>query len=194
MIGYRGCSAHTVPIRRPVTSVTCHSGAVSGTCDVACLPFDRTPSLHALRRRSSRVCSSASSVLWVRPTPRLFPDSFVSSTSCRGPGPLWRWRARRGLPGSGAFPSDMIWSFRPRQSDGVSRNGAAHVAFDVIHRLGLCDVDNFVAQYRPYRIAVYASPWSSPPTPQHSLPSARYSLLGPDLHRLERASFSWRTD
>src|SRR5882757_6028481 len=41
----------------------------------------------------------------------------------------------------------------------------------------------------PHTIAVYASRWSSPATPQHSLPSARYGLLGPDLHRLERASF-----
>jgi hypothetical protein len=28
---------------------------------------------------------------------------------------------------------------------------------------------------------------------QHSLPSARHGLLGPDSHRLERASFAWRT-
>jgi hypothetical protein len=28
---------------------------------------------------------------------------------------------------------------------------------------------------------------------QHSLPSGRYSLLGPDFHRLDRASFAWRT-
>jgi hypothetical protein len=28
---------------------------------------------------------------------------------------------------------------------------------------------------------------------QHSLPSGRYSLLGPDFHRLDRTSFSWRT-
>ena len=27
----------------------------------------------------------------------------------------------------------------------------------------------------------------------HSLPSGRYSLLGPDLHRLDRTSFAWRT-
>jgi putative tryptophan/tyrosine transport system substrate-binding protein len=32
-----------------------------------------------------------------------------------------------------------------------------------------------------------------PPTSQHSLPSGRYSLLGPDFHRLDRTSFSWRT-
>ena len=45
----------------------------------------------------------------------------------------------------------------------------------------------------PHMIAVYASPWSSPSTPQHSLPGGRYPLPGPDFHRLELASFSWRT-
>jgi hypothetical protein len=40
---------------------------------------------------------------------------------------------------------------------------------------------------------VYASPWSSPSTPQHSLPGGRYPLPGPDSHRLDRASFAWRT-
>jgi hypothetical protein len=28
---------------------------------------------------------------------------------------------------------------------------------------------------------------------QHSLPSGRYSLLGPDFHRQDRTSFAWRT-
>src|SRR6476620_7449349 len=41
----------------------------------------------------------------------------------------------------------------------------------------------------PHKIAVYASPWSSPSTPQHSLPGGRYPLPGPDFHRLEHASF-----
>ena len=41
----------------------------------------------------------------------------------------------------------------------------------------------------PQTITVYASPWSSPSTTQHSLPSGRYPLLGPDFHRLDRASF-----
>ncbi len=45
----------------------------------------------------------------------------------------------------------------------------------------------------PHAIAVYASRRSSPSAPQHSLPSARYGLLGPDFHRLNRASFAWRT-
>ena len=45
----------------------------------------------------------------------------------------------------------------------------------------------------PRTIAVYASPWSSPSTPQHSLLGGRYPLPRPDLHRLELASFAWRT-
>ena len=45
----------------------------------------------------------------------------------------------------------------------------------------------------PRIIAVYASPRSSPSAPQHSLPGGRYPFPGPDFHRLELASFSWRT-
>src|ERR1051325_7436119 len=41
----------------------------------------------------------------------------------------------------------------------------------------------------PQTIAVYASQPLSPGATQHSLPSRRYSLLGPDFHRLDRTSF-----
>jgi hypothetical protein len=41
----------------------------------------------------------------------------------------------------------------------------------------------------PRTIAVYALPRSSPSPTQHSLPGGRCSLPGPDLHRLDRASF-----
>ena len=34
---------------------------------------------------------------------------------------------------------------------------------------------------------------SSPSTTQHSLPGGRYPFPGPDFHRLDRASFAWRT-
>src|SRR5205809_6092081 len=40
----------------------------------------------------------------------------------------------------------------------------------------------------PHAIAVYASHPLSPGITQHSLPSGRYSLLGPDFHRLDRTS------
>src|SRR6185503_15107248 len=45
----------------------------------------------------------------------------------------------------------------------------------------------------PHAIAVYASQPLSPVVTQHSLPSGRYSLLGPDFHRQDRTSFAWRT-
>src|SRR5712671_6692128 len=40
----------------------------------------------------------------------------------------------------------------------------------------------------PHAIAVYASQPLSPVATQHSLPSGRYSLLGPVFHRLDRTS------
>src|SRR5512138_1700301 len=40
----------------------------------------------------------------------------------------------------------------------------------------------------PHAIAVYASQPPSPAAAQHSLPSGRYPLLGPDFHRLDRTS------
>jgi hypothetical protein len=42
----------------------------------------------------------------------------------------------------------------------------------------------------PHAIAVYASQPLSPAVTQHSLPSGRYSLLGPDFHRQDRTSFA----
>jgi hypothetical protein len=40
----------------------------------------------------------------------------------------------------------------------------------------------------PHAIVVYASQPPSPTTTQHSLPSVRYDLPGPDFHRLDTAS------
>src|SRR5436190_23447215 len=40
----------------------------------------------------------------------------------------------------------------------------------------------------PHTIAVYASSPLSPAATQHSLPSGRYPLLGPDFHRLDSTS------
>src|SRR5436305_15172870 len=40
----------------------------------------------------------------------------------------------------------------------------------------------------PHAIAVYASQPLLPVATQHSLPSGRYPLLGPDFHRLDRTS------
>jgi len=93
----------------------------------------RVPSLRPLRHRSSRLCSRVSPVLWTRPTPRLFPDSFASSASCRGPGSLMRLRARRDLPGSGTILSNVMWPSTPA--------GRQHLAFAVPHILPSAEVN-----------------------------------------------------
>jgi hypothetical protein len=72
----------------------------------------RVPSLHTLRRRSSRLCSGASPVLWTRPTPPAFLTGYAHSSFPAWPGAL-RPRAARGLPGSGAFPSCVMWPQTP---------------------------------------------------------------------------------
>ena len=51
-----------------------------------------------------------------------------------------------------------------------------------------CDIDLSWLNPTPHAIAVYASRTLSPVATQHSLPSGRYSLLGPDFHRLDRTS------
>ena len=77
---------------------------------------------------------------------------------------------------------------------GDKGSGAAHVAFDTIDRLGPCEIAISWLNPTPHTIVVYALPRSSPSTTQHSLPGGRYPLPGPDLHRLDRASFAWRTN
>ena len=54
--------------------------------------------------------------------------------------------------------------------------------------LGPRDIDLSWLNPTPHAIAVYASSPLSPVATQHSLPSGRYSLLGPDFHRLDRTS------
>jgi hypothetical protein len=117
------------------------------------------------------------------------PASLVQA-SRSGPGPLWRLRATGDLPGSDTILDGSNGSQTPAEP---SQNGPAHVACGGSQRLGLRDFDVFEAQYSPRRLAVYASRPPSPTTPQHSLPGGRYSLPGPDFHRLDRASFAWRT-
>ena len=75
--------------------------------------FDRPPSLRHLRRRFQSTLFDASSVIRSRPTPRLFPDSFVSSTFLSRPGIDKRLRAKRGLPGSDAILPFVMWPQTP---------------------------------------------------------------------------------
>lgn len=155
-------------------------------------PPCRTPFLHALRHRSSRLCSGASSVLRARPTPRLFPDGFgfrlPIAVRCAG--------AR-----AGQVRSPLVRRF-PFARDGVFDHGRASaprmaaphmLPSTILTASASTDFGFSRLNSPPHAIAVDASRRSSPPAPQHSLPSARYGLLGPDFHRLETASFAWRT-
>ena len=112
------------------------------------------------------------------------------------PGPARDRRGGCGRQETSQVPTRSLTArtgLRLRRSDGPSHNGPAHVACGGSQRLGLRDFDVFEAQYSPRRLAVYASRPPSPTTPQHSLPGGCYSLPGPDFHRLDRASFAWRT-
>jgi hypothetical protein len=74
-------------------------------------------------------------------------------------------------------------------------SGAQHIAFDVLNRLGLCDIKFFVAQYpTPYdRCVRFATVVTGGPT---TLTGGRLAIAlpTPDSHRLESASFAWRTE
>jgi hypothetical protein len=95
-------------------------------------------------------------------------------------------------------PRPLRFRCAPFVRDGVFDNGrataprnigAAHVAFGCVNGLGLCDFVLSRLNSPPHTIAVYASPRTSPPATQHSLPSRRYPLLGRDFHPLDHISF-----
>jgi hypothetical protein len=115
--GRGGCSA--APIRRQATGTGCvvrfcARSIASRLPSLRPSPLPSTPSAAARRGlvRALRQYYEA------RPTPRLFHGSFGSSPSCRGPGSPQRLRARRGLPGSNAILSCVMW---PQTSAGRQR-------------------------------------------------------------------------
>src|SRR4051794_26514113 len=61
------------------------------------------------------------------------------------PGPPQRLRARRGLPGSNAILSYVMWPQTPA-GHGPSHDGTAHIAFSCSDSLGPCDFKDFVVQ------------------------------------------------
>ena len=186
-------AAHVPPIRRLAASVTCRPGSESGACVAARLSSDRPPSLHSLRRRLV--------VGFVRG----FTGTTQPSDSSRFPQQL-RLLDFLSWPGIALATAGGVRSPRFRRDPFIH---------DVALDLGRATVPRITAPHMlpsavatasapaisriswlnptPQTITVYASPWSSPSTPQHSLPSGRYPLPGPDFHRLDHASFAWRT-
>ena len=57
-----------------------------GRASASTTSSSRVPSLHTLRRRSSRLCSGASQVVWTRPTPPAFLTGYAHSSFPAWPG------------------------------------------------------------------------------------------------------------
>ena len=129
-----------------VQHLSAWSGSVSGASSIIHHPSDRASFLHALRRRSSRPCSGASSVLRSSsnssPVPRqlrllaFLPRSGIAAATA---GQTRSPRFRRD-----PFVRDV--AFDPGRASAPRMTAPAHVAFDVNHSLGPCDVKDFVAQ------------------------------------------------
>jgi hypothetical protein len=82
------------------------------------------------------------------------------------------------------------WGLRPRQSDRTSHDGAQHVALGFINNLGHCGIISFAAQYpTPHDRCVR---FAAVVTGDHA--TLATALPPPVFHRLDRASFVWRTD
>ncbi len=189
----RSLAAHVPPTRRLAASVTRRPGSESGACVAARLSFDRPPSLHSLRRR------------FVVGFVRGFIGTTQPSDSSRLPQQL-RLLDFLSWPGIAVATAGGVRSPRFRRDpfirDVASDPGRATVPrITAPHMLpSAVATASAPATSRiswlnptPQMITVYASPWSSPSPTQHSLPGGRYPLPGPDFHRLDRASFAWRT-
>jgi len=153
---------------------------------------------------STRKMFEASSVLRNRPTPHAFPNSFVSPTPDRR---CWLFEpVFLSRPGIALATAGGVRSSRFRRDpfirDVASDPGRATVpsiaaphVFPSAVATASAPATSRISWLNPtpQMITAYASPWSSPSPTQHSLPSGRYPLPGPDFHRLDLASFAWRT-
>ena len=180
----------------------------------------RVPSLHAFRRRCAQPCSGASPVVWTRPTPPAFLTGYAHSSFPARPG-AWttagdkrspRFRRvpfRRDMvsdPGRATAPRIPVPPVLP--STVLNGSASAMSSFSGLNTYpirSLCTLRERrhrrprntryrAARYDPTRAGLPpAGPRQLRLAHQHSLPGGRYPLPGPDFHRLERASFAWRT-
>src|SRR5271169_132736 len=173
--------------------VTRRSGSAPGACVADRSPLDQAPSLHPLRGRLRGV---------VRGLPRYYaPVRLLQLVHHRLRLLAFPMRAGRRPAGR---PNRRSPRFRrdPFLRDVVFDHGRAtapRIAVPHVLPSTLLTVSasaNFELSRlnsTPRRIAVYASCPPSPTNTQHSLAGARYGLPAPVFHRLDRASFAWRT-
>src|SRR5208337_174979 len=191
--GIRGLAAHAVPVRRQATLVTClvRHGVRGMPCHLPSLqpgPFPPPPPppfITGLFGRFIGTTSPSDS----SPVPRqlrlldfLSRPGIAVATAGQARSPRFRRDpfARDGVFDHGRASTPRIAAPHILPSATVTASASTDFGFSRLNS-------------PPHAIAVYASRRSSPSAPQHSLPSARYGLLGPDFHRLDRASFAWRT-
>src|SRR5271169_5385386 len=117
-----------------------------------------------------------------------FIIGYGSSPSRCGPTTAPPFRSDPRSPSFRCDPFARDVALDPGRASAPRNDGAAHVAFERMKTLGPCDINLSRLNPTPHAIAVYASQPLSPVTTQHSLPSGRYPLLGPDFHRLDRTS------
>jgi hypothetical protein len=182
--------------------VTRSSGSASGSCFAGphspwSPPFAPPAPLRMapLRLRPLRavpLCSPASSLLCRGPTSRIRASSATAPrlpyAGHRTRHPLDLDGQTRDLPASDAILLHVMWPSTPA--------GRQHLAWrcrTCCLRANKNSRPLAISIFRgsiphPTAIAVYASSPVSPLATQHSLPSGRYPLLGPDFHRLDRTS------
>ena len=184
----RAAFPHRAPVEgrtrpRLKASMACSLGPQA--CRFRDMPAPALGPGHASRLAFPSTGRLPSTVSAADPRPALFE---ASSVLCSRPTPpaCLRGFARSGFPPRPAATNVVVGGQRsprfrrvPFQRDVVFDSGrataprlggAAHVAFSVSNRLGLCEIRLFGAQYTPRGIAVCASSSSSPTTTQHSLP------------------------
>ena len=111
------------------------------------VPLDRAPSLPRLRHRVCGFVRRLPRDSCTRPTPHARASSaMLIRASRRDPAPPWRLRVGMRPPRFRRDPCVRDVVFDPGRATLPRDNGTAHVAFDHVHGLGLCDIDAFVAQ------------------------------------------------
>jgi hypothetical protein len=176
----------------PVQVTRC-PGSVPGACFAARSPLDQVPSLHPLRCRSlglvhglHRYYAPVRLLATVHHRLRLiaFPMRAVRISACRSVARPPRFRR---VP----FLRDVFFDHGRASAPRIAVPHMLPSTLLTVSASATLELSRLNST--PHRIVVYASQPTSPPTTQHSLPGARYGLPVPVFHRLDRASFAWRT-
>ena len=102
--------------------------------------------------------------------------------------------AETGLPGFQRNPCLHDVAFDPGRAAAPRDGGAAHIAFDGRHGLGLCDLTDYVAQSHTLQAhCVRFGRAVTGRTRNTRYRAARYALPGRDLPPQDRADFAQRT-